>query len=71
VRLNPGPATRHIPRRCGTCRFWKIKDDARTFCNHPSLRKIPAIELLCSTRPEEGTLCPLWNPMQEEIRRGV
>ena len=75
VRRNPEPRTAHIPRRCGTCKYWEvwgIETQRRvliTICGHPWLGDIPLCRKWAETRSEWGTKCPLWQPIQEEIRR--
>lgn len=69
MRREPGYATRGIPRRCGTCKFWHVDDAGTGWCEHPSRPHIPHSPLRICPRPEDGERCPLWQPIQSEVRR--
>jgi len=75
MRNNPGPATRHIKRMCRTCKF--LKDELTesggghvivSHCWYPSRGNIPG----CSHRPavqlDWGKKCPLWQPIQSQVK---
>ncbi len=69
MRRNPSPATRHIPRRCGSCKWWKLTTAEGGFCSSKQLEGVPAVAKFRLTRPDEGPFCGLWQPIQSEVKR--
>lgn len=48
-------------RRCGTCRWWELRDPQRQlgWCNHPIPDCVNEDEVKCMY-DQNGTNCPCW-----------